>query len=74
MQKCELRSPSTSTFDIHTSDFSRFVLQQLLQKLGGDVLVLEAAHFGEELVAQDATEGASGATEMDSAQRWAKPD
>ena len=31
-----------------------FVLEQLLQQLGGDVLVLEAAHFGEELVAQDA--------------------
>jgi hypothetical protein len=31
-----------------------FVLEQLLLQLGGDVLVLEAAHFGEELVAQDA--------------------
>ncbi|MCK9213819.1 MAG: hypothetical protein M0P52_05055 [Rhodoferax sp.] len=31
-----------------------FVFQQFLQQLGGDVLVLEAAHFGEELVAQDA--------------------
>jgi hypothetical protein len=30
------------------------VLEQLLQQLGGDVLVLEAAHFGEELVTQDA--------------------
>ena len=35
------------------TDFE-FVLEQLLQQLGGDVLVLEAAHFGEELVAQDA--------------------
>lgn len=31
-----------------------FVLEQLLQQLGGDVLVLQAAHFGEELVAKDA--------------------
>jgi len=51
-----------------------FVLEQLLQQLGGDVLVFEAAHFGEELVAQDAAEGACGATETDNAQRWAQPD
>ena len=31
----------------------QLVLEQLLQQLGGDVLVLEAADFGEELVAED---------------------
>ena len=35
------------------ADFE-FVLQQFLQQLCRDVLVLQAAHFGEELVAQDA--------------------
>ena len=55
------------------TDFE-FVLEQFLQQFGGDVLVLEAAHLGEETVVEDATEGASGATEMDSAKRWAKPD
>lgn len=55
------------------ADFE-FVLEQLFQQLGGDVLVFEAAHFGEELVAEDAAEGACGATETDNAQRWAQPD
>ena len=74
MQKCELRSSVSSAFRIRHSTFAPFVLEQFLQQLGGDVLVLEAAHSGEELVAQDATERACGATETDCAKRWAKPD
>lgn len=34
-----------------------FVFEQLLQKLGGDVLVLQAAHFGPKFVAEDGDVG-----------------
>ena len=34
------------------ADFE-LILEQLFQKFGGDVLMFEATHFGQELVAQD---------------------
>ena len=52
--KFEIQNSHRSAFRIRHSTFAPFVLEQLLQQLGGDVPVLEAAHFGEELVAQDA--------------------
>lgn len=49
------------------------VLQQLFQQLGGDVLVLQSAHLGEELIAENTAEERL-LSETDNAERWAKPD
>jgi len=42
MLKYEFRSSVCSTFENRHSTFPTLVLEQLLQQLGGDVLVLEA--------------------------------
>jgi len=57
MPKCKYRISASSTFRIRHSTFSIFVLEQLSQRLGGDVLVLETTHFGEKLRAENTDVG-----------------
>ena len=50
----ELLAEDLALHEVALGAHLEFVFEQLFQQLGGDVLVLEAAHFGKELVAQDA--------------------
>ena len=50
------------SFSLKSCDWTRLrlartVLEQLLEELGGDVLVFEAADLGEEMIGQDAEVG-----------------
>ena len=50
----ELLAEDLALHEVALRAHLKFVLEQLFEQLGGDILVFEAAHFGEELIAQDA--------------------